>query len=73
MNYNNIIKNLNHYGDILGIPLFACLIIYFYYIEHKSIIEYILLCFTISGFVLDIFYTYLFLFDFNFSNSIQQN
>ncbi len=57
------VKNCSHYGDILAIPFFALLTIYFYTIEHKSVIEYILLYFSISGFVLDILYTYIFLFE----------
>ena len=61
MKYNNFIKNGSHYGDILAIPFFALLVIYFYNIEHKSIIEYVLLFFSISGFILDILYTYIFL------------
>ena len=60
MKYDDFIKNCSHYGDILAIPFFALLAIYFYNIEHKSIIEYVLLCFSISGFILDIFYTYVF-------------
>ena len=60
MKYNNFIKNSSHYGDILAIPFFALLVIYFYNIEHKSIIEYVFLWFSISGFILDILYTYIF-------------
>ena len=60
MKYHNIIKNLSHYGDILAIPFFALLVIYFYNIKNKSIMEYVLLYFSIAGFVLDIFYTYIF-------------
>ena len=67
MKYNNFIKNFSHYGDILAIPFFALLVIYFYNIEDKSIIEYALLCFSISGFILDILYTYIFLSYFNSS------
>ena len=65
MKYNNFIKNVSHYGDILAIQFFALLVIYFYNIENKSTIEYILLLFSISGFILDILYTYIFLFHFN--------
>ena len=54
-------KNFSHYGDILAIPFFALLVIYFYKIEDKSTIEYVLLLFSISGFILDILYTYIFL------------
>lgn len=54
------IKNCCHYGDILAIPFFALLVVYFYTIEHKSTIEYVLLLFSISGLILDIFFTYIF-------------
>jgi len=57
-----VINNLCHYGDILAIPLFALLVMYFYNIEHKSNIEYVLFYFSISGFLLDILYTYIFCF-----------
>ncbi len=60
MNYSNFIKNFSHYGDILAIPFFAWLTFYFIKIKNKSITEYILLVFSISGFILDILYTYLF-------------
>lgn len=61
MSYSNIIKNLSHYGDILAIPFFGLLVFYFYNIENKTIIEYILLFFSVSGFILDILYTFIFL------------
>ncbi len=57
-----IIQNASHYGDILAIPFFALLVIYFYNIQQKSMIEYLLFCFSISGLILDILYTYIFLY-----------
>lgn len=57
---HNFIQNSSHYGDVLAIPFFALLVNYFYNIECKSILEYLLLWFSISGFVLDIVYTYIF-------------
>ena len=60
MKYDDFIKNCSHYGDILAIPFFALLVIYFYNIKNKSIIEYVLFCFSITGFIVDILYTYLF-------------
>ena len=54
------LKYLSHYGDILAIPFFALLIIYFYHIEHKTPVEYILFFFSIGGFLLDILYTLIF-------------
>ena len=61
MKYNYIMDNLSHFGDILAIPFFAMLVIYFYKIQEKSTTEYILLLFSISGLILDILYTRLFL------------
>tara|TARA_Y100000591_G_scaffold66045_2_gene54648 strand:+ start:17181 stop:17378 length:198 start_codon:yes stop_codon:yes gene_type:complete len=51
MNY--ILDNLCHYADFLAIPYFLLLTIYFLRIKDKSIIEYILLSFSISGLVFD--------------------
>jgi hypothetical protein len=60
MKFDTFIKNSSHYGDVLAIPCFAVLIFYFYNIENKSILEYLLLGFSISGFILDILYTFIF-------------
>jgi hypothetical protein len=67
MKYDHFVKNVSHYGDILAIPFFALLAIYFYNIEHKSILEYVLFSFSIGGFILDILYTYIFLTRSNYS------
>jgi hypothetical protein len=58
---NNFTTNISHYGDILAIPFFALLTIYFYNIKKKSKLEYVFFYFSISGFVLDILYTIIFL------------
>ena len=60
MKYN--LNNLSHYGDILAIPFFALLLVYFYNIENKSFMEYILFSFSITGFIVDILYTLIFLY-----------
>jgi len=60
MKFGEFSKNISHYGDILAIPFFALLAFYFYNIEHKTPLEYILFFFALSGFVLDVLYTYLF-------------
>jgi hypothetical protein len=54
------LKNISHYGDILAIPFFALLVYYFYMIPNKTVMEYILFLFCISGLVLDIFFTFVF-------------
>ena len=50
-------NKISHYGDIIAIPFFLLLTIYFLRIKRKTLLEYILLIFSISGFVLDIIYT----------------
>jgi hypothetical protein len=59
---------ISHIGDILAIPFFALLIIYFYNIPNKSTLEYILLLFSICGFLLDILFTFIFLRKLKFLN-----
>lgn len=61
------INDLCHYGDVLAIPFFAILSYYFYGIENKTSLEYILLLFSVAGFLLDILYTIIF-----FSGSIHR-
>ncbi len=55
------LQKLSHYGDMLAIPFFIWLSIYFSMIEEKTITEYILLLFSIGGAVLDILFTYIYL------------
>lgn len=57
----DFIKNISRYGDMVAIPLFALLVYYFYSIENKSTIEYVLYAFSISGVILDSLYTYQFM------------
>jgi hypothetical protein len=57
-----LLNNISHYGDILAIPFFALLMKYFYDIENKSHIEMLLFAFSILGFILDIIYTYIFIY-----------
>jgi hypothetical protein len=54
-------KNLSHYADMLAVPFFAALIYYFYNIPHKTTFETILYLFAITGFLADLFFSYLFL------------
>ena len=56
-----ISKNISHYGDIAAIPFFALLCYYFYMIEIKTPLEYVLMLFCFAGFVLDCFFTSQFL------------
>ncbi len=61
-------NELSHYGDILAIPFFGLLIVYFYNIKNKNLLEYILLFFSICGFILDILYTYIYFSNNNIKN-----
>ena len=57
------INHYAHYGDILAIPFFLLLSIYFYKKNKKTLLEYILFLFAISGFILDSIFTYIYLSD----------
>ena len=57
----NFMKKYCHYGDILAVPFFGLMTVYFYNIDHKSTLEYILLLFAILGFIADVLFTYIFL------------
>ena len=54
------LKRVNHYGDILAIPFFALLIWYFYTLPTKTVLEWTLLAFSISGFLCDVLFTYIY-------------
>jgi hypothetical protein len=61
MNLNIFIQDyLCHICDILAIPLFALLTIYFYNKKNKSVVEMILFLFGITGLVLDSLFTFVF-------------
>jgi hypothetical protein len=54
-------NRLSHYGDIFAIPLFILASIYFYKIEHKTPLEYILFLFSVVGALADLLFTAQFL------------
>lgn len=56
---NNALNNISHIGDIFAIPLFLLTFLYFYEIEEKSLVEYILLFFSLSGLLLDSIFTFI--------------
>lgn len=55
------LNNLSHYGDIIALPFFLLLFIYFYKITNKTVTEYILFYFSLGGLIADTFYTYIFI------------
>lgn len=60
--FKKMMNNISHIADILAIPFFALAVIYFYNIENKSNLEYLLLFWSICGLVLDILFTWQFLY-----------
>ena len=54
-------STISHLGDILAIPFFILLFIYFYNIENKTPLEYVLLLFSAGGAILDSIFTYFFM------------
>jgi hypothetical protein len=55
-------ENIIHYSDIIAIPFFIVLIVYIANKQKKSIIEYVLLCFSIIGLCCDLLFSAYFLF-----------
>ena len=52
------LSNIPKYADMLAIPFFALMVYYFLSIKKsKTVIEYLLLLFAISGLILDIVLT----------------
>jgi hypothetical protein len=51
---------LVHYGDMLAIPFFFLLSVYFYEITDKSVLEYVFMLFVMACFVIDIVFTYMY-------------
>lgn len=51
-------EEISHIGDILAIPLFALAIYYFYQIQKKNCIEWILFLFVSIAFICDSYFTY---------------
>ena len=51
---------LIHYGDMLAIPFFYLLSVYFYEITDKSAMEYVFMLFAVACFIIDIIFTYMY-------------
>lgn len=60
MNIKFICQNIGHWGDVLAIPFFLLTSLYFYNIQNKSLLEYVLLVFSVTGFIMDTFCTYIY-------------
>jgi hypothetical protein len=47
-----------HIADILAIPFFLLTFFYFYNIKNKYTLEFVLMLFAFSGFIIDSIFTY---------------
>lgn len=56
-----ILGTLVHWADVLAVPLFLLATLYFWQIPKKSGVEWLLLVFSVGGFVLDSVFTLAFL------------
>jgi hypothetical protein len=54
-------NNLAHYGDLLAIPFFIITLYYFYVIERKTLLEWIIIVFLVICLLGDILFSYIFL------------
>ena len=55
------VENLPHYGDMAAIPFFLLTFLYFFSIDCPTLLEKLLMMFSLGGFVCDIFFVFLFL------------
>ena len=59
---SSILTNkLAHYGDMLAIPFFIITLYYFYLIENKTWMEWLIIVFITNCLIGDILFTYIFL------------
>jgi len=58
---NKFAEKLTHIGDMVAVPFFLLLSIYFYYIEEKTPLEYLLFLFSVSCFLIDVTFSYFYL------------
>jgi hypothetical protein len=54
-------NNWAHYGDILALPFFILSLYYFYKIDNKSCVEWIITAFLVVCLLGDMLFTYIFL------------
>jgi hypothetical protein len=69
---NKLANKLTHIGDIIAIPFFLLLTIYFYKIENKSNLENILFLFSFACLIIDTTFTYFFLTGFKKKQKIKK-
>ena len=58
---NKFVNKLTHIGDMIAVPFFILMTIYFYRIENKTHLEYLLFLFSIACFLIDITFSYFYI------------
>jgi hypothetical protein len=58
---NKFVEKLTHIGDMIAVPFFILLTIYFYNIENKTNLEYLLFLFSLCCLFIDITFSYFFM------------
>lgn len=56
-------KKIFHYGDMIAIPFFIILFVYFYKKHTRTPIETLLMVFSMSALIVDIIFTIMFLYN----------
>ena len=54
-------NKLAHYGDMIAIPFFIITLIYFFNIENKTNLEYLIILFLTIALICDVVFTYIFM------------
>jgi len=54
-------NKLAHYGDMILIPFFIITLIYFFNIENKTNLEYLIILFLTITLICDVVFTYIFM------------
>ena len=62
MHYNIYMlrHSLPHIADVFAIPFFLLLFVYLWRLPEKSGVEYILLFFSVAGFLSDLLFTFMY-------------
>ena len=58
---NKFVNNLTHIGDMIAVPFFVLLSVYFYNLENKTPLENLLFLFSIACFLIDVTFSYFYI------------
>jgi len=56
-------ESLPHWGDIIAIPCFFLIFLYYFTLPNKTLIEYLIMLFNLVTCICDILFTYLYYYD----------